>query len=106
MLKIKKGDEVVIITGKDKGRRGNVLKVLPEDRVVVENINMAKRHTKPNPNAGQPGGIIDKEMPINASNVMLWNADAGKGDRVGFKVLDDGRKVRVFRSTGEVVDAT
>ena len=106
MLKIKKGDEVVVITGKDKGRRGNVLKVLPEDRVVVENINMAKRHTKPNPNAGQPGGIIDKEMPINASNVMLWNADAGKGDRVGFKVLDDGRKVRVFRSTGEVVDAT
>ena len=106
MLKIKKGDEVVVITGKDKGRRGNVLKVLPEDRVVVENINMAKRHTKPNPNAGQPGGIIDKEMPINVSNVMLWNADAGKGDRVGFKVLDDGRKVRVFRSTGEVVDAT
>ena len=106
MLKIKKGDEVVVITGKDKGRRGNVLRVLPEDRVVVENINMAKRHTKPNPNAGQPGGIIDKEMPINVSNVMLWNADAGKGDRVGFKVLDDGRKVRVFRSTGEVVDAT
>jgi large subunit ribosomal protein L24 len=106
MLKIKKGDEVVIITGKDKGRRGNVLKVLPDNRVVVENVNMAKRHTKPNPNAGQPGGIIDKEMPINVSNVMLWNADAGKGDRVGFKELDDGRKVRVFRSTGEVVDAT
>ena len=106
MLKIKKGDEVVVITGKDKGRRGNVLKVLPDDRVVVENMNMAKRHTKPNPNAGQPGGIIDKEMPMNVSNVMLWNADAGKGDRVGFKVLEDGRKVRVFRSTGEVVDAT
>ena len=106
MLKIKKGDEVIVITGKDKGRRGNVLKVLPDDRVVVENINMVKRHTKPNPNAGQPGGIIDKEMPINASNLMLWNADAGQGDRVGFKVLDDGRKVRVFRSTGEVVDAT
>jgi len=106
MLKIKKGDEVVVITGKDKGRRGNVLRVMPDDRVVVENINMAKRHTKPNPNAGQPGGIIDKEMPMDASNVMLWNADAGKGDRVGFKLLDDGRKVRVFRSTGEVVDAT
>jgi len=106
MLKIKKGDEVVIITGKDKGRRGNVLKVISDDRVVVENINMVKRHTKPNPNAGQPGGIIDKEMPINVSNVMLWNADAGKGDRVGFKVLEDGRKVRVFRSTGAVVDAT
>jgi large subunit ribosomal protein L24 len=106
MLKIKKGDEVVIITGKDKGRRGNVLKVISDDRVVVENINMVKRHTKPNPNAGQPGGIIDKEMPINVSNMMLWNADAGKGDRVGFKVLEDGRKVRIFRSTGEVVDAT
>jgi len=106
MLKIKKGDEVVVITGKDKGRRGNVLRVLPDDRMIVENINMAKRHTKPNPNAGQPGGIIDKEMPIDASNVMLWNADAGKGDRVGFKMLDDGRKVRIFRSSGEVVDAT
>jgi large subunit ribosomal protein L24 len=106
MLKIKQGDEVIVITGKDKGRRGNVLRVLPDERVVVENINMVKRHTKPNPNAGQPGGIIDKEMPINVSNVMLWNADAGKGDRVGFKVLDDGRKVRIFRSTGEVVDAT
>ena len=103
---IKKGDEVVIITGKDKGRRGNVLKVISDDRVVVENINMVKRHTKPNPNAGQPGGIIDKEMPINVSNVMLWNADAGKGDRVGFKVLEVGRRVRVFRSTGEVGDAT
>lgn len=85
MLKIKKGDEVVIITGKDKGRRGKVLKVISDDRVVVENINMVKRHTKPNPNAGQPGGIIDKEMPINVSNMMLWNADAGKGDRVGFR---------------------
>jgi large subunit ribosomal protein L24 len=106
MLKIKKGDEVVVITGKDKGRRGSVLKVISDDRVVVENINMVKRHTKPNPNAGQPGGIIDKEMPINVSNVMLWNADAGKADRVGFKVLEDGRKVRIFRSTGEVVDAT
>jgi len=106
MLKIKKGDEVVVITGKDKGRRGNVLRVLPDDRMIIENINMAKRHTKPNPNAGQPGGIIDKEMPVDASNVMLWNADAGKGDRVGFKLLDDGRKVRIFRSSGEVVDAT
>ena len=106
MLKIKKGDEVVVITGKDKGRRGNVLRVLPDNRMIIENINMAKRHTKPNPNAGQPGGIIDKEMPVDASNVMLWNADAGKGDRVGFKLLDDGRKVRFFRSSGEVVDAT
>ena len=106
MLKIKKGDEVVVITGKDKGRRGNVLRIMPDARVIIENINMAKRHTKPNPNAGQPGGIIEKEMPMDASNVMLWNADAGKGDRIGFKSLDDGRKVRFFRSTGEVVDAT
>ncbi len=106
MLKIKKGDEVVVITGKDKGRRGNVLNVAKDGRLVVEGVNMAKRHTKPNPNAGQPGGIIDKEMPMDASNVLLWNADAGKGDRVGFKFLDDGRKVRFFRSSGEVVDAT
>ncbi len=106
MLKIKNGDEVVVTTGKDKGRRGNVLRVMNDGRLIVEGVNMAKRHTKPNPNVGQPGGIIDKEMPIEASNVMLWNADAGKGDRVGFKFLDDGRKVRVFRSNGEVVDAT
>ncbi len=106
MLKIKTGDEVVVTTGKDRGRRGNVLRVMPVGRLVVEGINMVKRHTKPNPKAGQPGGIIDKEMPIDASNVMLWNADAGKGDRVGFKFLDDGRKVRVFRSSGEVIDAT
>lgn len=106
MLKIKTGDEVVVTTGKDKGRRGNVLRVMPVGRLVVEGINMVKRHTKPNPKVGQPGGIIDKEMPIDASNVMLWNADAGKGDRVGFKFLDDGRKVRVFRSSGEVIDAT
>lgn len=106
MLKIKNGDEVVVTTGKDKGRRGNVLRVTSDGRLIVEGVNMAKRHTKPNPNVGQPGGIIDKEMPIDASNVMLWNADAGKGDRVGFKFLDDGRKVRVFRSTGEVVDAS
>jgi len=106
MLKIKQGDEVVVITGKDKGRRGNVLRVMTDGRLIVENMNIAKRHTKPNPNAGQPGGIIEKEMPIEVSNVMLWNADAGKGDRVGFKVLEDGRKVRVFRSSGEVVDAT
>ena len=106
MLKIKKGDDVVVTTGKDKGRRGNVLRIKSDGRLIVESINMAKRHTKANPNAGQPGGIIDKEMPIDASNVMLWNAAAGKGDRVSFKTLDDGRKVRVYRSSGEVVDAT
>ena len=106
MRKIKQGDDVVVIAGKDKGRNGKVLRVLPDERLIVENINIAKRHTKPNPNAGQPGGIIDKEMPIHISNVKLWNADAGKGDRVGFKTLEDGRKVRIYRSTGEVVDAT
>lgn len=106
MHKIKQGDEVVIIAGKDKDRRGNVLRVRPDGRLIIENMNIAKRHTKPNPKAGQPGGIIEKEMPIDVSNVMLWNADAGKGDRVGFKLLDDGRKVRIFRSSSEVVDAT
>lgn len=106
MLKIKKGDEVIVVTGKDEGRRGNVLRVMPDGRLIVENMNIAKRHTRPNPSAGQPGGIIDKEMPLDASNVMLWNADVGKGDRVGFKILEDGRKVRVFRSNGEVIDAT
>ncbi len=106
MLKIKQGDEVVVITGKNKGGHGNVLRVMADGRLIVENINMAKRHTKPNPNAGQPGGIIEKEMPVEISNVMLWNADAGKGDRVGFKQLKDGRKVRIYRSSGEVVDAT
>lgn len=105
MLKIKKGDEIVVIAGKDKGRRGSVLRVTKGGRLVVENMNMVKRHTKPNPNAGQPGGIIDKEMPMDVSNVMLWNADTSKGDRVGFKFLDDGRKVRIFRATGEVIDA-
>ncbi|TNF99104.1 MAG: 50S ribosomal protein L24 [Gammaproteobacteria bacterium] len=106
MLKIKKGDDVIVTTGKDKGRRGNVLRVLDDGRLIVESVNMAKRHTKPNPNAGQPGGIIDKEMPIEASNVMLWNPEKKKGDRIGFKYLEDGRKVRIYRSTGEVIDAS
>ena len=104
MLKIKKGDEVILITGKDKGRRGNVLRVMPDERMIVENINMAKRHTKPNPNQGVPGGIVEKEMPLDPSNVMLFNPQTGKGDRVGFKILEDGRKVRYFKSTDEVVD--
>ena len=104
MLKIRRGDEVIVVTGKDKGRRGEVLKVLANGRLVIEGVNMVKRHTKPNPSAGQPGGLIDKEMPLDCSNVMLWNADQNKGDRVGFKFLEDGRKVRIFRSNGEVVD--
>ncbi|HEX6550823.1 MAG TPA: 50S ribosomal protein L24 [Gammaproteobacteria bacterium] len=104
MQRIKKGDEVVVITGKDKGRRGAVLKVLEEDRIIVENVNMAKKHTRPNPNAGVTGGIIDKEMPIHLSNVMLFNPVTKKGDRVGFRKLEDGRQVRFFRSNKEVVD--
>ena len=104
MRRIKKGDEVVVTTGKDKGRRGNVIRVLEdEDRVLVENVNMAKKHTKPNPNAGVQGGIIEKEMPIHISNVMLWNPKAKKGDRVGIRE-EKGKKVRFFKSTNEVVD--
>ena len=106
MHKIRKGDDVVIKVGKDSGKRGTVLRVLPEvDKLVVENVNIVKKHTKPNPQAGIPGGIVEKEMPVHASNVMLYNPQTKKGDRVGFKILEDGRKVRVFKSTQEVVDA-
>jgi large subunit ribosomal protein L24 len=105
MRKISKGDDVVVKVGKDSGKRGTVLRVLPEvGRLVVENVNIVKKHTKPNPQAGISGGIIEKEMPIDVSNVMLYNPQTKKGDRVGFKILVDGRKVRVFKSTNEVVD--
>lgn len=104
MHKIKKGDEVIVLTGKNKGERGAVLRVVDAERVVVENINMVKRHTKANPQRGESGGILDKEMPMNVSNVALFNPQTGKGDRVGFKILEDGRKVRIFKSTSEVVD--
>ncbi|MES9827308.1 MAG: 50S ribosomal protein L24 [Candidatus Thiodiazotropha sp.] len=102
--KIKKGDEVIVISGKDKGKRGTVVRMLQDDRLVVENINMAKKHTKPNPNRGEPGGILDKEMPLHISNVALYNPATDKGDRVGFKILEDGKKVRIFKSNQEVVD--
>ena len=105
MRRIKKGDEVIVVTGKDKGRRGTVNTVLADGRVIVENINVVKKHTKANPNAVVAGGILDKEMPIDGSNVMLFNPATDKGDRVGFKVLDDGRKVRYFKSNDEVIDA-
>jgi len=101
--RIRKGDDVIVIAGKDKGKRGTVLSVTDE-RVLVENINLAKKHVKPNPNKGEQGGIVDKEMPLHISNVALFNPAADKGDRVGFKTLEDGRKVRVFKSNGEVVD--
>ena len=104
MRRIKKGDEVIVIAGKDKGKRGNVLRVLENDRLIVENVNIIKRHTRANPQAGVSGGILEKEASIHASNVMLFNAQAGKGDRVGIRTLDDGRKVRYFKSTKEVVD--
>ncbi|WP_455234100.1 50S ribosomal protein L24 [Thiogranum longum] len=105
MRKIRKGDDVVVKVGKDKGKRGTVLRVLPEvDKLVVENVNIVKKHSKPNPQRGISGGIIEKEMPIQMSNVMLYNPQTKKGDRVGFRILEDGRKVRVFKSTSEVVD--
>lgn len=104
MNKIRKGDEVVVIAGRDKGRRGTVVKVLP-GQVVVENIGMVKRHTKPNPQKNVQGGIVEKEAAIDISNVMLWNPGAKKGDRVGLRTLADGRKVRFFKSNKEVVDA-
>jgi large subunit ribosomal protein L24 len=102
--KIRKGDDVIVLAGKDKGKRGTVLRIVDEDRVVVENINLARKHVKPNPNVGEQGGIVDKEMPLHMSNVALYNPAKAGGDRVGFKTLDDGRKVRVFKSNGEVVD--
>jgi large subunit ribosomal protein L24 len=104
MNKIRKGDEVVVTAGRDKGRRGTVVKLL-EDRVVVEGINMVKRHTKPNPQRNVQGGIVEKETSIDLSNVALWNPVTKKGDRVGIRTLADGRKVRFFKSNKETVDA-
>jgi large subunit ribosomal protein L24 len=105
MNKIRKGDEVILNTGKDKGKRGTVKTVQASGHVIVEGLNLAKKHAKPNPMRGIAGGIISKEMPIDISNVALFNVATQKGERVGFKTLDDGRKVRVFKSSGEVVDA-
>ncbi|MCB5364648.1 50S ribosomal protein L24 [Pusillimonas sp. CC-YST705] len=104
MQKIRKGDEVVVLTGRDKSRRGTVLQRVDADHVVVEGINVVKKHVKANPMAGTPGGIVDKTMPIHISNVALFNPETGKGDRVGVQVVD-GRKVRIFRSNGAVVGA-
>jgi len=105
MRKIRKGDEVVVLAGKDKGKRGVVLKVMQElEKIIVENINMVKRHTKGNPMQGTPGGIVEKEMPLDISNVAIWNPISEKADRIGFKMLKDGQKVRFFKSNDEVVD--
>ena len=105
MQKIKKGDEVVVIAGRDKGKRGTVLRRVDAEHLVVEGVNRAKKHQRPNPMKNVAGGIIDKDMPIHISNVALYNPATQKADRVGFKTLADGRKVRVFRSNGEQVDA-
>ena len=104
MNKIRKGDDVVVITGKDKGRRGTVIRVFPNEKVLVEGVNVAKKHVKPNPQAGTTGGIVDKEVPIHVSNLMMFNPATGKGGRIGFRTLEDGRKVRYFKSNDEVVD--
>ena len=104
MNRIKKGDQVVVIAGKNKGSQGEVLQVAG-DKVTVANVNMIKRHTKPNPQLGNQGGIVEREAPIHISNVMLFNPATGKGERVGIKVLENGRKIRVFRSSGDAIDA-
>ena len=104
MKRIKKGDEVIVTTGRSKGMRGHVLALLDDERLLVENVNMVKKHMRPDPNRGTQGGIIERESPIHASNVALYNPATGKADRVGFKTLEDGSKVRIFRSTGENVD--
>ena len=104
MNKIRKGDLVILTTGRDKGRKGTVIEVLADDRVRVEGLNMAKKHEKPNPNQNRPGGIIEREAPLHISNVAIFNPATQKADRVGFKALSDGRKVRVFKSNKEMID--
>ena len=105
MQRIRKGDEVIVVAGRDKGKRGTVLRRVDDEHVVVEGVNRVKKHQRPNPMKGLTGGIVDKDMPIHVSNVALFNPGTQKADRVGFKVLDDGRKVRVFKANGEQVDA-
>ena len=105
MRKIKKGDNVVVIAGRDKGKRGEVTHTVGPDYVLVAGINQVKRHTRPNPMQNQPGGIVTKEVPIHVSNVAIWNPVTRKADRIGFRMLEDGRKVRFFKSNGEVIGA-
>ena len=104
MRRIRKGDDVVVLAGKDKGKRGNILRILVNDKVIIENVNVVKRHTKANPQRNVAGGIVQKEMPIHVSNIALFNPVTKKADRVGTRILEDGRKVRVFKSNKEVVD--
>ena len=105
MNKIRKGDQVIVTTGRDKGKRGTVTQRVDEERIVVDGVNVAKKHVKPNPLKGTTGGVVDKTMPIHQSNVAIFNAATGKGDRVGIKLLDGGKKVRVFKSSGEEIKA-
>ena len=104
MKKLKKGDSVIIISGKDKGKKGEILKVIEPDKLVISNINLAKKHVKPNPNKQETGGILEREMPIHISNVMILNPLTKKSDRIGFKNLEDGKKVRIYKSNQEVID--
>ena len=105
MKKIRRDDDVIVIAGRDKGKRGKVLKVLSDGRMLVSGIQIIKKHQKPNPQMGVAGGIIEKEAPIDASNLAIFNSESSKADRVGFKVSEDGKKIRVFKSTGAAVDA-
>jgi large subunit ribosomal protein L24 len=105
MNKIRKGDQVIVLTGRDKGKRGSIAARVDDDHVLVDGINMVKKHVKPNPMKGTTGGVIDKSMPIHQSNVAIYNAASGKADRVGVKLLADGKKVRVFKSSGEEIKA-
>ncbi len=105
MRKYRKGDQVVVITGRDKGKQGAVIQVLADGKVIVEGINLVKRHTRPNPQAGKQGGIVSKEMPMHLAKIAIWNPATKKADRVGFKLLADGKKVRRFTSNGEMLDA-
>jgi large subunit ribosomal protein L24 len=103
MRKLHKGDEIIVLAGKDKGKRGAISNILDNGKLIVDNVNIARKHQKPNPNAGVAGGIIDQEMPIDASNVAIFNSETGKADRVGFQLQDDGRKVRIFKSNNQVI---
>lgn len=104
MLKIKKDDEVVVLTGRDKGRRGDVLRVMKDGRLLVGGINMMKKATRADPNVGERGGIVEKEAPIRVSNIAIWNGEDSRADRVGFKLEEDGKKVRIYKSSGKVIE--
>tara|TARA_B100001029_G_C15062971_1_gene460252 strand:- start:5197 stop:5514 length:318 start_codon:yes stop_codon:yes gene_type:complete len=104
MRKLKKGDSVIVIAGKDKGKKGEVLKVIDDNKLIVTNVNLVKKHTKPNPNKEETGGIIEREMPLNISNVMIFNPITKKADKVGCKTLENGKKVRIYKSNKEVID--